>query len=365
MASVILELPKPIDPPRGHNPAPARAADIINRTLTSSIDESLALELDAIVELGETESTRNLIRNFFLADKYRKGSSKAPNEKFTHAAVIGAGVMGSGIAQWLSARGISVILRDVNAEQLDRGLGNIEKTYGEAVKRGLMSEEKAKEGRARIVASSNPGPMREVQIVIEAASEKIEVKRAIFHDLDTQNRRHRHSRDQHFRALDQRSRRADQASRPRHRDAFFQPGQPDEIDRGRDRETDFRRNERARALLRPADRQDPGRGAGQPGISGQPRPLSLPPGGGGTVRAGRGGRGDRCRAPGVGDADGPAPFDRRDRGRHHGRHRGDFGKIVRRTRPHACDLTKDAGGKIARPQNRERLLQIRGESAVA
>ncbi len=185
MASVILELPKPIDPPRGHNPAPARAADIINRTLTSSIDESLALELDAIVELGETESTRNLIRNFFLADKYRKGTTKAPNEKFTHAAVIGAGVMGSGIAQWLSARGISVILRDVNAEQLDRGLGKIEKTYGEAVKRGLMSDEKAKEGRARIVASSNPGPMREVQIVIEAASEKIEVKRAIFHDLDT------------------------------------------------------------------------------------------------------------------------------------------------------------------------------------
>ena len=145
-----------------------------------------ARELDAIVELGETESTRNLIRNFFLADKYKKSSTKtAPGEKVIHAAVIGAGVMGSGIAQWLSSRGISVILRDVNTELLDRGLANIEKTYGEAVKRGLMSEEKAKEGRSRIVASSNPGPMREVQIVIEAASEKIEIKRAIFHDLDS------------------------------------------------------------------------------------------------------------------------------------------------------------------------------------
>ncbi len=185
MKSVILELPKPIHASASQNPAPARAADIINHSLTNSIEESLALELDAIVELGETESTRNLIRNFFLADKYRKGAGKAPNEKFTHAAVIGAGVMGSGIAQWLSARGISVILRDVNAEQLDRGLGRIEKTYGEAVKRGLMSEEKATEGRARIVASGNPGPMREVQIVIEAASEKLEIKRAIFADLDT------------------------------------------------------------------------------------------------------------------------------------------------------------------------------------
>ncbi|MBA3833093.1 MAG: enoyl-CoA hydratase/isomerase family protein [Chthoniobacterales bacterium] len=175
---------KPIEAPRSQNPAPARAAAIINQSLTSSIDESLARELDAIVELGGTESTRNLIRNFFLADRYRKGTSKAPNEKMAHAAVIGAGVMGSGIAQWLSARGVSVILRDVNSEVVSAGLAKVEKTYGEAVKRGIMSEEKAKEGRARIVASTDPGPMRDVQIVIEAASEKIEIKLEIFGDLD-------------------------------------------------------------------------------------------------------------------------------------------------------------------------------------
>ena len=106
------------------------------------------MELDAIVDLGETEATQNLIRNFFLGDKFRKGTSKAPAERITHAAVIGSGVMGAGIAQWLSSRGVSVILRDVSAEQLDRG-GEIQKTYGDAVKRGLMSEEKAREGTAR------------------------------------------------------------------------------------------------------------------------------------------------------------------------------------------------------------------------
>ncbi len=178
---------KEIAKPRDQNPAPARALDVIQRSLTSSIDESLARELNAIVELGGTESTRNLIRNFFLAEKYRKGSSaKTPVEKVVHAAVIGAGIMGSGIAQWLSSRGVTVILRDVSIELLDRGLARIEKTYGEAVKRGLMSEEKAKEGRARIVASANPGPMRKVQmIVIEAASEKLEIKKAIFRDIDS------------------------------------------------------------------------------------------------------------------------------------------------------------------------------------
>ncbi|MBA2242857.1 MAG: hypothetical protein H0W04_08220, partial [Chthoniobacterales bacterium] len=174
---------KQLSASRSHNAAPARALAIISKGGNGTIDEALRMELDAIVELGETETTQNLIRNFFLGDKFRKGTSKIPAEKITHAAVIGSGVMGSGIAQWLSSRGVSVILRDVNREQLDRGLENIEKTYGDAVKRGLMSEERATEGRARIVASTNPGEMRKVGIVIEAASEKLEIKKQIFADL--------------------------------------------------------------------------------------------------------------------------------------------------------------------------------------
>jgi 3-hydroxyacyl-CoA dehydrogenase / enoyl-CoA hydratase / 3-hydroxybutyryl-CoA epimerase len=165
------------------NPAPARALEVITKALSRPMEDALRMEYDTIVELGETDATQNLIRNFFLAEKYKRGSSKQAPEKITHAAVIGAGVMGSGIAQWLSSRGVSVILRDVGTEELTRGLANIERTYADAVKRGIMTEEKAKEGRARIVASSAPIEMRDVQIVIEAASEKLEIKRQIFRDL--------------------------------------------------------------------------------------------------------------------------------------------------------------------------------------
>ena len=174
--------PVPSDP----KSARARALGVITTGGANAIDESLKLELDAIVDLGKTESTQNLIRNFFLAEKYKKGASKAQFEKVAHAAVIGAGVMGSGIAQWLSARGVTVILRDVNRELLDRGLVNIEKTYADAVKRGLVAEEKAKQGRARIVASTAPMELRDVQFVIEAASEKIDIKKEIFRELSMQ-----------------------------------------------------------------------------------------------------------------------------------------------------------------------------------
>ena len=180
-----------VPPPKGNTPVPsdpksarARALGIITTGTANPVDESLKLELDAIVDLGQTESTQNLIRNFFLAEKYKKGSKQF--EKVAHAAIIGAGVMGAGIAQWLSSRGVTVILRDVNRELLDRGLASIEKTYGDAVKRGLMTEEKAKQGRARIVASTAPMELRDVQFVIEAASEKIDIKKEIFRELSMQ-----------------------------------------------------------------------------------------------------------------------------------------------------------------------------------
>jgi 3-hydroxyacyl-CoA dehydrogenase / enoyl-CoA hydratase / 3-hydroxybutyryl-CoA epimerase len=173
-------------PKQRGNDAPERTWEIINKTLSISPDQSLRMELDAIVDLGKSESTQNLIRNFFLAEKYKKGTSKAATEKVVHAAVIGAGVMGSGIAQWLSSRGVTVILRDIAREQVDRGLANIEKTYADAVKRGLMTEEEAKAGRARIVASTAPMELRDVQFIIEAASEKFEVKKEIFRELGMQ-----------------------------------------------------------------------------------------------------------------------------------------------------------------------------------
>src|SRR5437016_9565901 len=165
------------------NLAPARALEVVTKGLSGTVEDALRMELDTIVELSGTDATQNLIRNFFLAEKYKRGSSKQRPEKITHAAIIGAGVMGSGIAQWLSSRGVSVILRDVGTEELTRGLASIEKTYADAVKRGIMKDEKAKEGRARIVASSAPIEMRAVQVMIEAASEQLEITEDIFRDL--------------------------------------------------------------------------------------------------------------------------------------------------------------------------------------
>jgi len=75
--------------PQDQNPAPARALGVIETGLGNAVEESLALELDAIVELGNTESTRNLIRNFFLAEKYKRGTSKTPAVRTTVSGLLG------------------------------------------------------------------------------------------------------------------------------------------------------------------------------------------------------------------------------------------------------------------------------------
>src|SRR6266480_4652368 len=76
--SVAPKIDQEIPATGNHNPAPARALEIIKKGLFTSTEQSLAFELDAIVDLGKTESTQNLIRNFFLAEKYKKGPSRVP-----------------------------------------------------------------------------------------------------------------------------------------------------------------------------------------------------------------------------------------------------------------------------------------------
>src|SRR5205814_8972030 len=74
--STTPKIGREIPLPRDHNPAPAHALEVIKKGLFASTQQSLAFELDAIVDLGKTDSTQNLIRNFFLAEKYKKGTSK-------------------------------------------------------------------------------------------------------------------------------------------------------------------------------------------------------------------------------------------------------------------------------------------------
>lgn len=99
--------------------------------------------------------------------------------------VIGAGQMGSGIAQVMAAHGVEVTLRDIKQEFVDRGLGNIEKNLAHSVAKGRITEENKKATLARIHGVVELTPENcDVHLAIEAATENIKIKQGIFKELD-------------------------------------------------------------------------------------------------------------------------------------------------------------------------------------
>ena len=184
---------KVLERTRGHYPAPIKALEVACASLTVSHEESLANEKNRFVELALGETAQNLIRIFFLQERAKK--LKLPKELETapattvkgvnRALVVGAGLMGAGIAQWLSSRGISVVLKDVGPAPLGNAMQSIAKTYGEAVKRHLLSKIDARNAFDRVLPIYEEIPFRDLDLVIEAAIEKLALKQQIFADLES------------------------------------------------------------------------------------------------------------------------------------------------------------------------------------
>ncbi len=98
--------------------------------------------------------------------------------------VIGAGQMGSGIAQVCAAAGYDVFLHDLKKEFVDRGITGIEKNVQRLVDKGRLSDEEKMRVLERIKPSADLQNAREVDVVIEAAVENMEVKKQLFAELD-------------------------------------------------------------------------------------------------------------------------------------------------------------------------------------
>lgn len=97
--------------------------------------------------------------------------------------VLGCGLMGSGIAQVSAQSGYDVVIREVNQELLDKGLGNIEKFLQKGVDRGKTSESDMKETLSKISGTVDIGDLADCDIVIEAIIENMELKGAVYKEL--------------------------------------------------------------------------------------------------------------------------------------------------------------------------------------
>jgi len=99
-------------------------------------------------------------------------------------AVIGAGLMSSGIAQIAAQAGWSVVLRDLDDAATGRGLAGIEKSLGKFASKGTISEADAADALSRITTTTDLDTAADADVVVEAVFEQLEVKQEVFRALD-------------------------------------------------------------------------------------------------------------------------------------------------------------------------------------
>ncbi|NHN49934.1 3-hydroxybutyryl-CoA dehydrogenase [Halostella sp. JP-L12] len=98
--------------------------------------------------------------------------------------VVGAGTMGSGIAQVAATAGYDVVMRDVEEDFVERGFDSIDDSLGRIVGKGKMDESEADEVRERVTGTTDLDDLADCDLIVEAAIEDMEIKQDIFADLD-------------------------------------------------------------------------------------------------------------------------------------------------------------------------------------
>ncbi|TDU70764.1 3-hydroxyacyl-CoA dehydrogenase/enoyl-CoA hydratase/3-hydroxybutyryl-CoA epimerase [Prosthecobacter fusiformis] len=169
---------------RGIYQAPLRAIEVATQASVLPLGKALELERHAIMDLALTPQTEHLIDLFFRKEEAsKKPHSRGVALQVHDVAVIGAGVMGSGIAHWAASKGHHVLMQDVSTDSLASGLKRIHGLLNEGVKRHAMTKLEMRDSMDRLTPEHTAVPLTRFPIIIEAATEDMALKKKIFADL--------------------------------------------------------------------------------------------------------------------------------------------------------------------------------------
>ncbi|WP_372815494.1 fatty acid oxidation complex subunit alpha FadB [Psychrobacter sp.] len=167
-------------------PAPALAIAAMEKHVNLPRDKAIEVEAAGFAKAAKTPQAESLV-GLFLSDQLVKKLAKQHSKKaheINEAAVLGAGIMGGGIAYQAASKGLPIIMKDIKSEQLDLGMGEASKLLGKMVDRGKMTPAKMGETLSRIRPTLNYGDFAETDIVIEAVVENPNVKRAVLKEVE-------------------------------------------------------------------------------------------------------------------------------------------------------------------------------------
>jgi 3-hydroxyacyl-CoA dehydrogenase / enoyl-CoA hydratase / 3-hydroxybutyryl-CoA epimerase len=170
---------------RGHYPAPLAALDVVRRSQRLPLEAALAIEAEAVGRLVVSDVSRNLIHVFHLLEAAKKAGPAVTPRPVERAAVLGAGVMGGGIAQLLAYRGVDVRLKDIQAEALGLGLKHARDMFERLVKRARLERREAEQHMAAISPTLDYTGFGTVDLIIEAVVERMDVKQQVLRETES------------------------------------------------------------------------------------------------------------------------------------------------------------------------------------
>lgn len=164
----------------GNYPAPRLAAYAVYHGLQVPMDQGLKIEARGFTELVFNPLSQNMIRTLFFsmgeANRLKTRPKGVPAATYRKIGVVGAGLMGHGIAHAAATNGIEVVLLDVDRAAADRGKERVGQILSDAVKKGRLSEAKATNALAKVTATDRYADFADCQLVVEAVFEKRELK---------------------------------------------------------------------------------------------------------------------------------------------------------------------------------------------
>lgn len=171
----------------GNYPAPLKIIESMKYGYRRKIEKAYEFDAKALGELITTDVSKNLINIFYLTEaiKKDKGVKGEPRIKeIKRAGVVGAGIMGSGIAYAFSSIDIPVRMRDVNTTALSSGMKSIASIYSDLVKKRRMKEREAYQKISWVSPTTDLSGFQTADIVVEAVFEDMNVKKSLIEELN-------------------------------------------------------------------------------------------------------------------------------------------------------------------------------------
>jgi 3-hydroxyacyl-CoA dehydrogenase / enoyl-CoA hydratase / 3-hydroxybutyryl-CoA epimerase len=169
----------------GNYPAPLKAIEVMSYAMSTDVTRGMAREVDEAAALVNNEVAQNLVRLFFLMEESKKDPVSAKPRDVSSVGVLGAGVMGGGIAQLVVDKtDADVRMRDIAMKAIGGGMKAAARIWKRSVDRRRMTRGEMQRKLARITGTTEWSGFRRTDVVIEAVVESLPIKRQVLSEFE-------------------------------------------------------------------------------------------------------------------------------------------------------------------------------------